>query len=87
MLKLIEVFDMNCLDLKEGSYAVIIDNSVCDYKIGEIVRFVSLEEDIEGSKTNYYYTFINRNNIEEQLTRKEFEPVDIRMVKPKRIRF
>ncbi|MBM6645112.1 hypothetical protein [Bacillus sp. RIT 809] len=78
---------MKCLDLKVGSSAVVIDNSVCGFRVGEIVRFVSREEDIDGSKTNYYYTFINRNNIEEQLTREEFEPVEIRVAKPKRIRY
>ena len=78
---------MKCLNLKVGSPVVVVDNSVCDYKIGEIVRFVSREEDIDGSKTNYYYTFINRNNIEEQLIREEFEPVEIRVAKPKRIRY
>ncbi|WP_074625603.1 hypothetical protein [Bacillus cereus] len=78
---------MKCLDLKVGSTAVVIDNSVCDFRIGEIVRFVSREEDIDGSKTNYYYTFINRNNIVEQLTREEFELVKIRVAKPKRIRY
>lgn len=78
---------MKCLDLKEGSYVVIVDNSVCEYKIGEIVRYISREEDIDGPKTNYYYTFINRNNIVEQLSREEFEPVEIREVKPRRIRF
>ncbi|MFF1992821.1 hypothetical protein ACFVWC_16395 [Bacillus mycoides] len=78
---------MKCLDLKEGSSAVVVDNSVCDFRVGEIVKFVSREEDIDGSKTNYYYTFINRNKLVEQLTREEFEPVDIRVVKPKRIRY
>ncbi|WP_141545480.1 hypothetical protein [Bacillus wiedmannii] len=78
---------MMYLDLKVGSTAVVIDNSVCDFRVGEIVRFVSREDDFDGSKTNYYYTFVNRNNIVEQLIREEFEPVDIRVAKPKRIRY
>lgn len=78
---------MKCLDLKVGSSAVIVDNSVCDFRVGEIVRFVFREEDFDESKITYYYTFVNRNNIEEQLTREEFEPVEIRVVKPKRIRY
>lgn len=78
---------MNYLDLKEGSSAVVVDNSVCGFRVGEIVRFVSREDDFDGSKTNYYYTFVNRNNISEQLIREEFEPVDIRVAKPKRIRY
>ncbi|CAM4051147.1 MULTISPECIES: hypothetical protein [Bacillus cereus group] len=78
---------MSCLNLKEGSYAVVIDNSVCSYQIGEIIRFVDQEYDVDGKETDFYYTFINKNNVREQLTRDEFKPVKIRKINPKRIKF
>ncbi|PGK38517.1 hypothetical protein CN907_14470 [Bacillus anthracis] len=75
------------LEIEKGDYAEVVSGYA--FKIGEIVRYVSEEvdydADIDFEET--FYTFRNRNNVEEQLTREEFELIDMRVIKPRHINY
>ncbi|MEJ9111471.1 hypothetical protein LAV76_01715 [Bacillus paramobilis] len=75
------------LEIEKGDYAEVVSGYA--FKIGEIVRYVSeeVDHDADIDLEETIYTFRNRNNVEEQLIREEFKLIDMRIVKPRRIKY